>query len=97
MYQVMFTKQAAKDAKRLKTAGLDKKAKQLVEIVRNDPFQSPPSYEALVGNLCGLYSRRINLQHRFVYQVIPEATEEDGQRFDGTIKVVRMWSHYERI
>ncbi|WP_165045677.1 MULTISPECIES: Txe/YoeB family addiction module toxin [unclassified Adlercreutzia] len=97
MYHVKFTKQAAKDAKRLKAVGLDKKAKQLIEIVRRDPFQNPPSYEALVGNLSGLYSRRINLQHRFVYQVIPETIEEDGQRFDGTIKVVRMWSHYEGL
>ncbi len=97
MYQVVFTKQAAKDAKRLKAAGLDKKAKQLVEIVRCDPFQSPPTYEALVGNLSGLYSRRINLQHRFVYQVISEVLEGDDHQFDGTVKIVRMWSHYEDI
>ncbi len=97
MYQVRFTKQAAKDAKRLKAAGLDKKAKQLVEIIRRDPFQSPPSYETLVGNLSGLYSRRINLQHRFVYQVIPESLDENNQRFDGIVKIIRMWSHYERL
>ena len=97
MYQVRFTKQADKDAKKLKAAGLDKKAKQLVDIVRNDPFQNPPSYEALVGDLSGPYSRRINLQHRFVYQVIPGIGEADGERCDGIVKVIRMWSHYEGL
>lgn len=95
MHQVVFTKQAAKDAKKLKAAGLDKKAKQLIDIVRENPFENPPSYEALVGNLSGLYSRRISLQHRFVYQVIPEAVGDDGATLDGTVKVVRMWTHYE--
>lgn len=97
MYQVVFTKQAAKDAKKLKSAGLDKKAKRLVDIVRENPFESPPSYEALVGNLTGLYSRRISLQHRFVYQVIAEPVSDGGVVFEGTVKVVRMWTHYEGI
>ncbi len=97
MFLVKFTKLAAKDAKKLKAAGLDGKAKALVEVVRNDPFAKPPSYEALVGNLSGLYSRRISLQHRFVYQVISEPTEEGGVFYEGVVKVVRMWTHYEKI
>lgn len=97
MYRVVFTKQAAKDAKKLKSAGLDKKAKQLVDIVRENPFESPPSYEALVGNLAGLYSRRISLRHRFVYQVIAEPVSDGGVVLEGTVKVVRMWTHYEGV
>ncbi|MBR2836486.1 MAG: Txe/YoeB family addiction module toxin [Coriobacteriales bacterium] len=97
MYKVVFTKQAAKDAKKLKAAGLDSKAKNLVDIVRINPFQNPPSFETLVGNLTGLYSRRINLQHRFVYQVIAEPMKEDNVKFDGTIKVISMWSHYDTL
>lgn len=97
MYAVKFTKQAAKDAKKLKAAGLDKKAKALVEVLKNDPFQEAPAYETLVGNLSGLYSRRINLQHRLVYQVYAEPFAEGGKEFDGTVKVVRMWTHCEGL
>lgn len=97
MYRIVFANQAAKDARRLKAAGLDEKAKALIEVVREDPFRRPPSYEALVGNLLGLYSRRINLQHRFVYQVIAEPVEEAGIVFEGTVKVVSMWPHYEAL
>ena len=97
MWEIVFTKQAAKDAKRLKAAGLDKKAKALVEVVRATPFGVPPAYEALVGNLSGLYSRRINLQHRFVYQVIEGERERGGVLYEGTVKVVRMWTHYDGL
>lgn len=97
VYLVKFTKQAAKDAKKLKAAGLDKKAKELIDVVREDPFGTPPAYEALVGNLTGLYSRRISLQHRLVYQVISEAFSEDNVAYDGIVKVVRMWTHYDGI
>lgn len=97
MWHVIFTKQAAKDAKKLKAAGLEKKAKQLVEAVRADPFISPPAFEGLVGSLEGLYSRRISLQHRFVYTVDATPATVDGKRFQGTVKVVRMWTHYEDI
>jgi toxin YoeB len=97
MWYVEFTRQAAKDAKRLKAAGLDAKAKALVEAVRADPFGTPPSYEALVGSLSGLYSRRINLQRRFVYSVSREPVEKDGLLFDGVVRVVRMWTRYEGI
>lgn len=97
MWNVIFTRQAAKDARKLKAAGLDKKAKSLVEIVREDPFAAPPSYESLVGNLSGLHSRRISLQHRFVYQVIEDPIDTGEEQYEGTVKVVRMWTHYEKL
>ena len=115
MWRVVFTKQAAKDAKNLKAAGLEGKAKRLVEVVRADPFGTPLAYEGLVGSLAGLYSRRINIQHRFVYAVdatpvdriniqhrfvyAVDATpvEHDGVSYEGTVKVVRMWTRYEGV
>lgn len=66
-------------------------------MVRNDPFGTPPSYEALVGTLTGMYSRRINLQHRLVYMVREGEVERDGSTFQGVVKVVRMWTHYEDL
>lgn len=83
---VVFTKQAQKDAKKLSSAGLKPKAELLLEVLRNNPFQTPPRYEKLVGDLTGAYSRRINIQHRLVYQIL-----EDQQ----IVKVIRMWTHYE--
>lgn len=97
MWDVVFTKQAVKDAKNLKAAGLDAKAKRLIEVVRKDPFGQPPSYKALVGNLAGLYSRRINLQHRLVYEVAREAHVKEGIEYIGIVKIVRMWSHYNDV
>ncbi|WP_165062450.1 MULTISPECIES: Txe/YoeB family addiction module toxin [unclassified Adlercreutzia] len=97
MYLIKITKQAAKDAKNLKSAGLDKKAKALIDVIREDPFKNPPAYEPLVGNLSGLYSRRINLQHRLVYQVYAQPIDENGISYEGTIKIVRMWTHYEKV
>lgn len=97
MWLVVFTKQAQKDAKQLKAAGLAGKAKALVAAVREDPFKVPPRYEALVGNLSGLYSRRISLQHRFVCEVIKEEIERDGALYEGAVKVVRMWTHYDGV
>lgn len=94
---ILYEKQAVKDIKNLKSAGLDKKARELIEIIRNNPFQSPPAYEALVGNLQGFYSRRINIQLRLVYQVYPEAVEVDRVKYQGTIKIVRLWTHYEKM
>lgn len=105
-WNIVFTKQAAKDAKKLKSAGLDKKAKRLLAIIKKDPFTSPPHYEALVGNLTGLYSRRINLHHRLVYQVLKDSHDsqgstskysEENEHSEGTIKVIRMWTHYEGL
>jgi toxin YoeB len=86
MWRLVFTKQAQKDALKLAAAGLRPKAEKLLEILRNNPFQNPPPYEKLVGDLAGAYSRRITIQHRLVYQVY-----EDMQ----VVKVLRMWTHYE--
>jgi Txe/YoeB family toxin of toxin-antitoxin system len=86
MWQVVFTKQAQKDAKKLVGAGLRPKAEKLLEILRRDPFETPPPYERLLGDLSGAYSRRINIQHRLVYQVL------ESQK---TVKVIRLWTHYE--
>lgn len=97
MWRVVFTKQAAKDAKRLKAAGLERKAKQLVEVARSNPFATLPAFEGLVGSLEGLYSRRISLQHRFVYTVDASLVTVDGEQYQGTIKVVRMRTHYEGV
>ena len=87
MYKVVYTKAAAKDISKLKAAHLDSKAKALIDVIRKNPFQSPPSYEKLVGDLQGLYSRRLNVRHRLVYEVIEE---------EKTIKIVSLWTHYER-
>ena len=95
MYLVRFSKQADKDKKRLKAAGLEKKARELLHIIREDPFRNPPPYEALVGNLSGFYSRRLNIQHRLVYAVSQEKIMVDDVWFDGIVIVARMWTHYE--
>lgn len=87
MYKIVYTKIAVKDIPRLKAAHLDTKAKALIDVIRENPYQTPPSYEKLVGDLQGLYSRRINLQHRLVYQVL-EAEK--------TVKIISLWTHYER-
>lgn len=97
MYIIRFSKQADKDKKLLKGTGLESKAKNLLNIIAENPFQNPPPYEGLVGNLNGYYSRRINIQHRLVYQVYNEPVTIDGVRYEGTIKVVRMWSHYDAV
>ncbi len=98
MYLVKFSKEANKDKKLLRGAGLDKKAKELlniIAIIADNPFRTPPPYEALVGNLGGFYSRRINLQHRLVYEVYPDIVTENGIEYEGTVKIVRMWTHYD--
>lgn len=94
MYRIVYEKQAVKDIKNLKSVRLDVKAKKLVELLKENPFQNPPPYEALVGNLQGVYSRRINIQHRLVYQVYNESVELNGIRYEGTVKIIRMWTHY---
>ena len=85
-YQLVFTKQAVKDSKKLSSAGLRPKAEKLLEITSENPFQNPPPYEKLTGDLTGFYSRRINIQHRLVYQVIAK---------EKVVKVIRLWTHYE--
>lgn len=85
-WQLAYTKQAQKDAQKLAAAGLKEKAKALLEVVRANPFQNPPPYEKLIGDLAGAYSRRINIQHRLVYQVL------QGEQ---VVKILRLWSHYD--
>lgn len=97
MYRIVYDKQAIKDIKNLKSVRLDEKAKRLMEVIRENPFQNPPPFEALVGNLQGVYSRRINIQHRLVYQVYNDPVEVDGKNYAGTVKIIRMWTHYDKI
>ena len=85
-YKLIFTKQARKDARKLAASGLRGKAQALLDILEENPYQSPPRFENLVGDLRGAYSRRINIQHRLVYQVLDE---------ERMVKVIRMWTHYE--
>lgn len=85
-WRVVFTPQAAKDAKKLKRSGLKEKAEALLDILRENPLQSPPPFEKLVGDLAGAFSRRINIQHRLVYQVLTR---------EKIVKVLRIWTHYE--
>ena len=86
VWRVVFTKQAQKDARKIAQGGLRGKVEDLLEILRVNPRRSPPPFEKLVGDLAGAYSRRINIQHRLVYEVLDE---------DRTVKVIRMWTHYE--
>ena len=86
MWRVVFTKRALKDAIKLFAAGLRSKAETLLDILRENPYQTPPLFEKLIGDLSGAYSRRINIQHRLVYQIIDD---------QNTVKVIRMWTHYE--
>ena len=95
MYRIVYDKQAIKDIKNLKSVGLDRKAKELIEVIREDPFKNPPPYEGLVGNLKGFFSRRINIQHRLIYQVYADSVVIDNIEYDGIIKIIRMWTHYE--
>lgn len=97
MYIIRFSKQADKDKKLLKRAGLDLKARKLLDIIAENPFQNPPPYEGLVGNLSGYYSRRINIQHRLVYQVYNAPVTIDEVEYQGTVKIIRMWTHYDGI
>jgi Txe/YoeB family toxin of toxin-antitoxin system len=85
-WRIVYTKQAQKDAKKIATAGLKQKAEKLLEILSKNPFQSPPPFEKLIGDLSGAYSRRINIQHRLVYQVLEKIR---------AVKVIRMWTHFE--
>ena len=85
-WQLLFTKQSQKDAGKLASSGLKPKAEALLKILERDPFQNPPPFEKLVGDLAGAYSRRINIQHRLVYQVLPDIK---------SVKIIRLWTHYE--
>jgi len=85
-WELVYTKQAQKDAKKLSSAGLKDKAQKVLDMVKVNPYQNPPPYEKLIGDLAGAYSRRINIQHRVVYQIYEE---------EKAIKVIRLWTHYE--
>lgn len=97
MYRVVFAKQALKDLENLKKSGISNKAKMLVDVIRENPYHPPPSYEKLVGNLDGILSRRINIQHRLVYQVYAEPVVIDGAEYEGTVKIIRMRTHYDGL
>lgn len=86
MYTIVYTKKAAADIPKLKAAKLDKKAKALIDVLRDNPYQTPPPFEKLVGDFQGAYSRRINIKHRLVYEVIEE---------EHTVKIISLWTHYE--
>jgi toxin YoeB len=86
MWRIVFTKQAQKDAKKIAAGGLRPKAEKLLDILSKNPYQTPPSFEKLLGDLSGAYSRRINIQHRLVYEVLTD---------EKVVKVIRMWTHYE--
>jgi len=85
-WKVVFTRKAQKDAKKLSSSGLKSKAEEIIEILRQDPYQTPPPYEKLIGDLSGACSRRLNIQHRIVYQIYNDKK---------IVKVIRMWTHYE--
>ena len=85
-YELFYTNQAKKDAKKLKGSPLTKKARELLDVISENPFADPPPFEALIGDLKGVYSRRLNIQHRLVYQVYEE---------ERVVKVIRLWTHYE--
>jgi len=85
-WRLVFTKQAQKDAKKIAQSGLKSQANSLLDLLRDDPFQNPPPYEKLIGDLSGAYSRRISIQHRLIYQVLKDIH---------MIKIIRMWTHYE--
>lgn len=86
-WRLVYTNQAHKDAKKISQAGLKEKVIELLEILEKDPFQTPPQFEKLLGDLKGAYSRRINIHHRLVYQILSK---------EKTIKIIRMWTHYEK-
>lgn len=97
MYKIVFTKQSLIDLDRLKEANISTKAKALVDVIRENPYQNPPRYEKLVGKLDGILSRRINIQHRLIYQVYEEPFTENGIKYQGIVKIIRMWTHYDHV
>ena len=85
-WRLVYTRQAEKDAKKIAASGLRSKAEEIVQILRENPFQTPPPFEKLVGDLAGAYSRRINIHHRLIYQILTE---------EKVVKIIRMWTHYK--
>ena len=86
MYNIVYTKKAINDISKLKSVKLDEKARALIEIIKENPYKTPPTYEKLMGDLTGAYSRRINIKHRLVYEVLEE---------EKTVKIISLWTHYE--
>ena len=86
MYNIVYTKKAINDIPKLKSVKLDKKAKALIEIIKENPYKTPPSYEKLMGDLTGAYSRHINIKHRLIYEVLEE---------EKTVKIISLWTHYD--
>jgi toxin YoeB len=99
MYSILFTKQAVKDANQVERAGLKAKAAVIIKTVRRNPFEESQGFEALKYDLSGTYSRRINRQHRFHYEVLPNTEkleDENGELYEGIVKVISMWTHYHK-
>jgi Txe/YoeB family toxin of toxin-antitoxin system len=98
MYKDVFSKQAAKDAVKIERAGLKPKAAEIIATIRTNPFEESQSFEKLKGNLSNAYSRRLNHKHRFTYEVLPNTEglkNENGELYEGFVKIIRMWTHYE--
>jgi len=98
MYDVRFTKQAQKDALKVERAGLKPKSAEIIKVVRNNPYENSQEFEKLKGGLRGAYSRRINKQHRFVYEILQNdenLKETNGETYEGIVKVISLWTHYE--
>ena len=97
-YKVIFSRQALKDLQKLKQAGLGRQAKEITEILMQNPYQTPPRFERLIGDLRDYFSRRINAQHRYIYRITPNdgrLQDKDGGVYVGVVHVLRMWTHYE--
>ena len=97
MWTIKYSKQAVKDSKKIEQANLKQSVINLVEVLKVNPFQNPPPYEKLVGDLTGKYSRRINIQHRLVYEIINEEVTINDAKYEGTVKIIRMWTHYDNL
>ena len=97
MYKIVYTKKVVKDIPKIKEVGLAEKVKRLIELIKENPYQNPPGYEKLVGKLDGILSRRINIQHRLVYQVYEIPFVENDKKYKGTVKIIRMWTHYDNV
>lgn len=97
-YKLVYTKRAEKDARLLEQSNLEKNAIKLLSIIKSNPFQNPPPYEKLIGDFKGLYSRRINKQHRIIYDVLSNdegLIDENEDEYKGIVKIIRMWTHYK--
>jgi Txe/YoeB family toxin of toxin-antitoxin system len=97
-YNVIFSRQAVKDLQKLRQAGLGRQAKEITDILMKNPYQMPPRFEKMLGDLRNCFARRINIQHRYIYQVLPnddEMRDENGILYEGVVHVFRLWTHYE--